>query len=133
VVATDPKNRWRFGALPDNVRFADGPLALHVLLASCQAIIHQGGAGTTMTALAAGVPQVILPAVVDQRFNAAQLALTGAGVAGDLDTVAEQVHELLAEPRWRLAATALAEHNRTRPSPAEVAAELPRLLETIPA
>ncbi|MBB5156951.1 nucleotide disphospho-sugar-binding domain-containing protein [Saccharopolyspora phatthalungensis] len=129
VVATDPKSRPRFGALPDNVRFADGPLALHVVLPSCQAVVHQGGAGSTMTALAAGVPQVILPAVVDQRFNAAQLALTGAGVAGDLDTVATQVHQLLTEPRWREAATGLAEHNETRPSPAEVAAELPRLLE----
>ena len=83
-----------------------------------------------MTALAAGVPQVILPAVVDQQFNAAQLALTGAGVAGNLETVAEQVHELLTEPRWRQAATALAEQNALRPSPAEVAAGLPRLLET---
>jgi UDP:flavonoid glycosyltransferase YjiC (YdhE family) len=129
VVAIDPKTRPRFGALPDNVRLADTPLALHVVLARCQAIVHQGGAGSTMTALAAGVPQVILPAVVDQQFNAAQLALTGAGVAGNLETVAEQVHALLTEPHWRQSAGALAEQNALRPSPAEVAAELPRLLE----
>ncbi|MCX2730884.1 DUF1205 domain-containing protein [Saccharopolyspora sp. NFXS83] len=128
VVATAPKTRPRFGALPDNVRFADGPLALHVVLPGCQAVVHQGGAGTTMTALAAGVPQVIFPAIVDQRFNATQLESTGAGAVGELDAVAAQVHELLTEPRWRTAAAELAEHNRTRPTPAQVAADLPRLL-----
>ncbi|WP_199730683.1 nucleotide disphospho-sugar-binding domain-containing protein [Amycolatopsis panacis] len=129
VVAVDPKTRPRFGDLPGNVRVADGPLALHVVLPSCQAVVHQGGAGSTMTALAAGVPQVVLPAVVDQEFNAARLALTGAGVAGSLGTIAEQVHELLTVPRWREAATQLAEQNAARPSPAEVAAALPRILE----
>ncbi|EME52539.1 nucleotide disphospho-sugar-binding domain-containing protein [Amycolatopsis decaplanina] len=131
VVAVDPKTRPRFGALPDNVRLADTQLALHVVLASCRAIVHQGGAGSTMTALAAGVPQVILPAVVDQRFNATQLALTGAGVAGDLETVADQVHALLTEPHWRQAATALAEENAGRPCPAEAATGLARQLDML--
>ncbi|ONF71380.1 hypothetical protein AVR91_0211895 [Amycolatopsis keratiniphila subsp. keratiniphila] len=129
VVAIDPKTRPRFGTLPDHVRLADSHIALHVVLASCQAIVHQGGAGSTMTALAAGVPQVILPAVVDQRFNATQLALTGAGVTGDLETVADQVHALLTEPHWREAAATLAEENAGRPSPAEAAIGLARRLE----
>jgi UDP:flavonoid glycosyltransferase YjiC (YdhE family) len=129
VLAIDPKTRPRFGTLPDNVHPADAPLALHVLLATCQAVVHQGGAGTTMTALAAGVPQVILPAVVDQQFNAARLELTGAGVSGTVDTVADQVHALLTEPHWRQAAAAVAGQNALRPSPAEIVAALPRLLE----
>ncbi|WP_216893691.1 nucleotide disphospho-sugar-binding domain-containing protein [Nocardia alni] len=127
VIAVDPRSRPRFGSLPDNALFADA-LALHMLLPSCQAVVHQGGAGTTMTALAAGVPQLILPAVVDQRFNATQLAAAGGGAIGAPDTVTAQVHELLTEPRWRAGAKDLAEHNKTRPSPARVAAELPELL-----
>jgi UDP:flavonoid glycosyltransferase YjiC (YdhE family) len=127
VVAVDPRSRPCFGPLPDNARFADA-LALHVLLPSCQAVVHQGGAGTTMTAVAAGVPQLILPAVVDQRFNATQLAAAGGGAIGDLDTVTAQVRDLLTEPHWQAGAKNLAEHNKTRPSPAQVAATLPELL-----
>lgn len=127
VVAVDPRSRQCFGPLPDNARFADA-LALHVLLPSCQAVVHQGGAGTTMTAVAAGVPQLILPAVVDQRFNATQLAAAGGGAIGDLDTVTAQVRDLLTEPHWQAGAKNLAEHNKTRPSPAQVAATLPELL-----
>ncbi|MGF6888265.1 UDP:flavonoid glycosyltransferase YjiC (YdhE family) [Nocardia sp. GAS34] len=130
VIAVDPRSRPRFGSLPDNARFADA-LALHVVLPSCRAVVHQGGAGTTMTALAAGVPQLILPAVVDQRFNATRLAAAGGGAIADLETVTAQVHELLTEPRWQAAAENLAEHNTTRPSPAQVAAELPELLASL--
>ena len=75
------------GPLPDNVRLADAPLALRLLLPSCAALVQQGGAGTTMTALACGVPQLVLPQVSDQHFNAERLALTGAGTA----LVGEQV------------------------------------------
>jgi UDP:flavonoid glycosyltransferase YjiC (YdhE family) len=131
VVAAAPQTRQRFGCLPDNVRFADGPMALHVVLPSCQAVVHQGGAGTTMTALAAGVPQLILPAVVDQRFNATRLAATGGGTIGDLETVAAQVHELLIEPQWQATAMTLAKENKKRPSPAQVAEQLPRLVERL--
>ncbi len=123
VIAVDPRSRPRFGSLPHNARFADA-LALHVLLPGCRAVVHQGGAGTTMTALAAGVPQLILPAVVDQRFNATRLAAAGGGAIGDLDTLTAHMHELLTEPHWQAAAAKLAEHNKTRPSPARVAAEL---------
>ncbi len=36
-------------------------MPLHLLLPTCDAIIHHGGAGTTLTAAACGVPQLLLP------------------------------------------------------------------------
>jgi hypothetical protein len=45
------------------------------------AIIHHGGSGTTLDALAAGCPQVVVPLFADQPANAAALVEAGVGVA----------------------------------------------------
>ena len=44
-----------------------------------EAIVHQGGVGTTAQALRAGVPQLIVPATADQPDNAARVARLGVG------------------------------------------------------
>lgn len=124
----------RAGFLParPNVRVVDRPLALHLLLPSCQAVVHQGGAGTTMTALAAGLPQLIVPQIADQVFNAGQLASTGAGrmVPGEEVTAGRIRAELTAlreDPAAIAAAEKLRQDNETRPTPAEVVPVLERL------
>ncbi|HEX4728692.1 MAG TPA: nucleotide disphospho-sugar-binding domain-containing protein [Jatrophihabitans sp.] len=113
------------GPLPANVRLADAPLALRLLLPSCAALVQQGGAGTTMTALACGVPQLVLPQVSDQHFNAERLALTGAGavLVGEqvqAGRIGELVGELVAGERWRSAAALMAERVRAMPAPSEL-------------
>ncbi len=50
------------------------------LFPRCAAVVHHGGAGTTMTAARAGVPQVVAPHEVDQFYWAERLARLG--VAG---------------------------------------------------
>jgi UDP:flavonoid glycosyltransferase YjiC (YdhE family) len=49
------------------------------LFPSCAAVIHHGGVGTTAKALAAGIPQLILPYAFDQMDNATRVARLGAG------------------------------------------------------
>ena len=120
------------GPLPDNVRLADAPLALRLLLPSCAALVQQGGAGTTMTALACGVPQLVLPQVSDQHFNAERLALTGAGtmLVGEqveAGRIGELVGELVAGQRWRAAAELMAERVRAMPAPSELVSDLAAL------
>ena len=44
------------------------------------AIVGHGGFGTTLTALASGVPLVVLPLFADQPYNAARVAAVGAGI-----------------------------------------------------
>lgn len=117
------------GPLPSNVRVADAPLALRLLLPSCAALVQQGGAGTTMTALACGVPQLVLPQVSDQHFNAERLALTGAGTAlvgaqVSAERIGELVGSLVADDRWRSAAELMADRVRTMPAPSELVASL---------
>ncbi|HEX4729330.1 MAG TPA: nucleotide disphospho-sugar-binding domain-containing protein, partial [Jatrophihabitans sp.] len=118
--------------LPANVRLADAPLALRLLLPSCAALVQQGGAGTTMTALACGVPQLVLPQVSDQHFNAERLALTGAGTVlvgeqVEAGRIGELVGDLVAGQRWRSAAELMAERVRAMPAPSELVPALAEL------
>ena len=47
------------------------------------AVVHHGGAGTTVTASWSGVPQVVVPQVADQPYWASRVAALGIGVAHD--------------------------------------------------
>lgn len=52
---------------------------LSALLPRVALLVHHGGIGTTAQALAAGVPQLILPRAYDQFDNAERVARLGAG------------------------------------------------------
>ena len=49
------------------------------LFSHVAAIVHHGGAGTTTAAAAAGVPQVILPHILDQYYWAHRIDRLGLG------------------------------------------------------
>ncbi|MEE1752790.1 nucleotide disphospho-sugar-binding domain-containing protein [Streptomyces sp. SP18CS02] len=68
------------GPLPANVRRV-GWVPLSALLPGCAALIHHGGSGTTFTACAQGVPQLVIPQVADQPLNAQAVSDAGIGVA----------------------------------------------------
>ena len=116
-----------------------GPLPAHVMaqawvpqaaaLAQADLVVHHGGSGTTLGALAAGVPQLVLPQGADQFANAEALVAAGAALRllpGELsaDAVAEQARKAFS---CRDAALALAGEIAAMPSPDEVARELPTL------
>jgi UDP:flavonoid glycosyltransferase YjiC (YdhE family) len=91
-------------------------------------VVHHGGSGTTLGALAAGVPQLVLPQGADQFANAEALCAAGAALRllpGELtaDAVTEQARKASS---CRDAARAIAEEIAAMPSPDEVARELPK-------
>lgn len=49
------------------------------LFPRCAAVVHHGGIGTLANALAAGVPQLVLPVAFDQTDNALRVQRLGAG------------------------------------------------------
>lgn len=49
------------------------------VLRSCSAVVHQGSALITQSAMEAGIPQVIFPSFGDQYFWAARVAMLGLG------------------------------------------------------
>ncbi len=52
---------------PDHVHFA-GPEPHDRLFPRCLGVVHHGGAGTTHAAARAGVPQLVLPQILDQFY-----------------------------------------------------------------
>ncbi|MFJ8487332.1 glycosyltransferase [Streptomyces sp. NPDC094038] len=63
--------------------FAVGEVNHQALFRRVAAVVHHGGAGTTTTAAVAGVPQVVVPQIVDQPHWAARVAALGIGAAHD--------------------------------------------------
>ncbi|MGJ0117767.1 glycosyltransferase [Williamsia sp. MIQD14] len=107
------------------------------VLHHASAIVHHGGSGTTLAALAAGLPQLLLPQGADQFDNAA--ALADAGLATQL--IGERAHpeSVRAAVGALLAPTVTAAQRRramvteieSMPSPDTVVADLRHLAEPV--
>jgi UDP:flavonoid glycosyltransferase YjiC (YdhE family) len=61
--------------------FFIGDYSHRALFPRVAAVIHHGGAGTTATAAAAGIPQVIVPHILDQHYHGRRIFLSGLGPA----------------------------------------------------
>ncbi|WP_030905126.1 nucleotide disphospho-sugar-binding domain-containing protein, partial [Streptomyces sp. NRRL F-5126] len=128
VVAVTGEDRARLGEVPDGVRVLER-VPLHLLLPSCDLVVHHAGAGVVSTSLAAGVPQLAVPNGLDQSLIARRVTASGAGLdipgqfAGT-DAIEAAAAELLGSGTYRAAALALREENERNPSPADVAATL---------
>ncbi|MGY3520313.1 nucleotide disphospho-sugar-binding domain-containing protein [Micromonospora sp. PTRAS2] len=101
-----------------------GGLPLHVLLPTCAAIVHHGGATTMLTAARAGIPQIVIPQMFEQHLNTGLLLKTGAAVsvpsdAADPESVRTAVSAVLADPARRSAAQDLRAEILATPTPAE--------------
>ena len=68
-------------ALPEHV-FVTGSVPHASLFHRCSAIVHHGGSGTTDSAARAGVPQVVVPHVLDQFYFDRRLQLLGVAPPG---------------------------------------------------
>jgi UDP:flavonoid glycosyltransferase YjiC (YdhE family) len=66
------------GALPANV-FATGPVSHAALFPRTSVVVHHGGAGTTTTAARAGVPQIVVPHLLDQYYWGRRVSELGLG------------------------------------------------------
>jgi UDP:flavonoid glycosyltransferase YjiC (YdhE family) len=80
-----------------------------VLLPRCDAVVAHGGAGTTLGALAFGVPLVIIPQGADQYANAERVVAAGAGrqlLRSELSAgaVRDALHSVLNDADYRTAA-----------------------------
>jgi len=115
----------------DKVRVLE-QFPLHLLLPTCSAVVHHGGAGCMMTAIAAGVPQLAIPAAMDQPTNAARLVASGAGLriprpVANPENVRAAVLELLESGEYRDDAARLRAQLMDRPTPAQVVADLEKI------
>jgi len=128
VMTATAEDLARIGPLPDSVRVLER-FPLNLLLPTCSAVVHHGGAGCLMTALAAGVPQVAVTYAIEQELNGVRVAAAGAGAQlrgdlADVDGIRAAVTEVLGKPGYAEAADRLAGGVAARPSPAELAEQL---------
>ncbi|WP_367134196.1 MULTISPECIES: glycosyltransferase [Streptomyces] len=63
--------------------FLVGEVSHRALFGRVAAVVHHGGAGTTMAAARAGAPQVVVPQATDQPYWAGRVAELGVGAAHD--------------------------------------------------
>ncbi|MDM4718151.1 DUF1205 domain-containing protein [Micromonospora sp. WMMA1363] len=138
VVAVSPDQRFLLDPVPDGVHVVVGS-PLHLVLPGCAAVVAHGGAGSLLTAVAYGLPQVLVPRLPDHVRHSARLVGSGAGLVvppADVDAepapVAAALRRVLDEPGFREAADRLRRELVAQPSPARVVAELERLTVAVP-
>ena len=103
----------QLGSLPANVHVERWVEQARVM-PDAAALVSHGGAGTTLAALAAGVPMALLPLSADQPLNARRVVELGAGVAleggvADAGGLGVLVGKLLEDDRYRAAARGVAQ------------------------
>jgi len=124
VLALGKADPAALGPLPANVRPV-GWVPLSSLLPTCQAIVHHGGAGTTLTALACGVPQLVLPTGADRYINAEAVRGRGTAVVSSPEDVTDlELRSLLDSHQLRTAADEVRREIEALPSPADMVARL---------
>ena len=108
---------------PDNVRIERWVPQQDVLIHAAAAVVH-GGSGSTLGAIAAGVPLVVVPLFADQPENARRVAAVGAGLAVVPDTddvgatvapLREAIASVLRDPSYGERARELADELRAQP------------------
>ena len=99
------------GEVPPNVHIEKW-VPQQDVLPHAAAVVGHGGAGTTLGALGAGVPQVVVPLFADQPANAARIAIAGAGVAASIDGIGAAIEHVLADDSYRSAARRVADEMR---------------------
>ena len=114
VVLSTGRQELEQGDLPPNVHVEEWVSEPDVLAAASVAVGH-GGAGTTLSALAAGCPLVVVPLFGDQPAHAVRVAVSGAGVPSSLDQLAERVKLVLSTDSYRTAVRRMADEMRAFP------------------
>lgn len=90
------------------------------------AVVSHGGFGTTLSALSAGVPQIVVPLfTTDQHLNAEAVSAMGAGVsiqggAEGVPAIAAAVSQVLSDPLFRTRSGEIAEQIAALPDAADV-------------
>lgn len=119
------------GPQPANVRI-ERYVPQSLFFPHCDLIVSHGGGGTSLTALANGLPLLIIPKGGDQFVTAERLCACGAArsvTKAELcpEVAAREVRTLLDEPSYRRSAQELSREMKAMPSPDDAVDALERL------
>jgi UDP:flavonoid glycosyltransferase YjiC (YdhE family) len=123
VIVTVGRNRdpAEVGAQPSNVR-VERYIPQSVVFPRCDLVVCHGGSGTTLAALAHGLPLLVMPQGADQRWNGDRCAALGAGLtlypaAVTPEAVRAATRGLLDQPSYRAAAGRIQAEINAMPGP----------------
>lgn len=106
------------------------------LLDRSTVVVHHGGWGSTIGALATGTPAVVMPLGADQHHQAARLVSVGAAVGIDHNRISgelpQAVHTVLDNPVFELNALRLRREIEAMPAAKDVVPLIERLAEDGP-
>jgi UDP:flavonoid glycosyltransferase YjiC (YdhE family) len=136
LVTTTEDQLELLGDLPGNVRPAVS-VPLQLMLPHCAVLVHHGGDGTTLTAAACGVTQLLVSRVPDSALTGGRLAEFGAAIhlryqeleqdTGGHELIAAAVEKLLADSAYDAAAGRLRAELQSQPPPAALVSVLEEL------
>ncbi|WP_380180279.1 glycosyltransferase [Kalamiella sp. sgz302252] len=110
--------------LPPNVRLVDW-IPMGLFLNGADGFIHHGGAGNTLTALHAGIPQIVFGEGADRPVNAKAVVDRGCGIIpGEKGLSATLINEFLNNTSLRSASAQVAAEMAAQATPSEVAMQL---------
>ena len=123
------------GGVPANVK-VEAWVPQAELLPHVDLVVHHGGSGTTLGALASGVPQLVVPQGADQYTNADAVATAGVGAQllrddFSAEAVAATARHLLADGSFRGEAEQVALEIAAMPTPSETVPLLVDLADDI--
>ncbi|WP_121398752.1 nucleotide disphospho-sugar-binding domain-containing protein [Micromonospora sp. M71_S20] len=126
-VLVRPEARLARRALPGNVRTVDW-IPIPAALPASAALVHHGGAGSVLSALIAGVPQLATVGAGDRRHNAGLVAARGVGIAvRTRDITADSLTRLVTDTALRDAARQVSAEIAAMPGPSELVRRLESL------
>lgn len=109
-----------------------GFLPLDAVMPACDLLIHHGGGQTCMTAVNAGVPQLVFADMLASAIPMRRIDAYGASITLDLveppERIEKAVGELLNTPSYRERAADLARENAAQKRPSEIVAILEGLV-----
>jgi len=111
-----------------------GKVSHDQLFQHASTVIHHGGAGTTASALYAGVPQIVVPHLGDQPFFGREVERLGCGLVIRKNVWPEQLHPALTrlaeEPAYASRAEAVRTQLLAENGPETAVAELERFVSS---
>ena len=134
VTIGDKADPAELGELPANAH-VERWVPQAAVMPHAAAMVGHGGSGSTLTALAWGVPMALLPLFADQPANARRVDETGAGVLLDggppaLAGLGSALHDLIDNPRYTAAARSIGDEMAALPHVDESAGVLEAVAAT---
>lgn len=131
VLTLPAKAREQLRGVADNTRIVDF-VPLDVIVPTCSAVIHHGGAGSFNGAMLHAIPQLVIGYAADAPAKRIMLRKTGAGlsIAPDKVTgsqVRQYLTRLLQDDEFRVSAQRFQQEALAHPTPSAIVADLERL------